>query len=73
MYEQLHIEREQLASEPACREFRYRLHNPTDEPVWLEEFEVFHADSLDALGVAADRCRVLRTGRHKNDMRGIDL
>lgn len=71
MYEQLHIEREQLACEPSCQEFRYRLHNPTDEPVWLEEFEVFHADSLDALGVAADRCRVLRTGRHKNDMPSV--
>ncbi|MBQ8202156.1 MAG: alpha-galactosidase [Clostridia bacterium] len=71
MYEQLHIQCEHLKDGPACKEIRYVLHNPTDEPVWLEEFELFHADSLEALGVADAHCRVFRTGRHKNDMPSV--
>ena len=68
MYEQLHIHCEHLTREPARQEFRYFLHNSTDEPVWLEEFEVFHAASLAELGVDIAECRVFRSGRHKNDM-----
>ena len=54
MHEQLHIRCEHLTETPACREFRYILHNPADEPVWVEEFELFRAGSLEELGQLAD-------------------
>ena len=73
MYEQLHIHCEHLTREPARQEFRYVLHNPTDEPVWLEEFEVFRAASLAELGVDTAECRVFRSGRHKNDMPSVAM
>ncbi len=71
MYEQLQIQYENLKDESACREFRYALHNPTEEPVWLEEFEMFRADSLEELNISSDNCRVFRTGRHKNDIPSV--
>lgn len=73
MYEQLHIQCKHLTHTPACQEFRYILHNQTDEPVWLEEFELFHTDSLESLGISADPCRIFRTGRHKNDMPSVAM
>ena len=52
-------------------EFQYVLTNPTDQEIYLHEFDVFHADSLDELGLDAGNCLFMRTGRHKNDMPSI--
>ncbi|MBP3655386.1 MAG: alpha-galactosidase [Clostridia bacterium] len=60
-----------LTDTPSIQEFCYEIHNPTGEDVWLDEFELFHADSLAELGVEAEGCRLFRTGRHKNDMPSV--
>jgi len=52
-------------------EFQYVLTNPTDQEIYLDEFDVFSADSPEALGLEAGDCLFMRTGRHKNDMPSI--
>ncbi len=71
MYEQLNIQCEYLTDTPACKEFRFTLHNPTHEEIWLEEFELFGTDDLTTLDISKEDCRVFRTGRHKNDMPSV--
>lgn len=71
MYDQLHIRRELLRESPACTEFRFILHNPTDAPVWLGDFDLYSVSSLAALDVDDGDCRIFRTGRHKNDMPSV--
>ena len=52
-------------------EIRYELENTTQDRIWLDEFEVFHADSLSELGVTEENCILFRSGRHKNDMPSV--
>ncbi|MBP3428346.1 MAG: alpha-galactosidase [Clostridia bacterium] len=60
-----------LPAAPGAEEFRYELTNPTDKDVRLDRFELFRADSLKALGVRRESCRLYRSGRHKNDMPAV--
>ncbi|MBR2942705.1 MAG: alpha-galactosidase [Clostridia bacterium] len=68
MFSSLHIEKRILQTTQNSEHFQYAITNPTQQDIYIEDFEVFSADSLAALGLDAHSCMFLRTGRHKNDM-----
>jgi len=67
----LQIEKKILRQTENLCKFQYALTNPTDQAIYLDDFDVFCADSLEALGLDAGDCLLMRTGRHKNDMPSI--
>jgi len=68
MISQLQIEKKTLRETEHLCEYEYWITNPTDQEIYLNEQELFSADSLEELGLNAADCLFLRTGRHKNDM-----
>lgn len=68
MLTQLQIEKNVLRQTENLCEYHYVITNPSSEDVYLEQQEVFCAASLEELGLNAQDCLLLRTGRHKNDM-----
>lgn len=54
-----------------CRQFFYELRNDGQKDVFIDNYVMFEADSLEALGLEGADCRVFRSGRHKNDMPSV--
>ena len=68
MLSHLRTEKKLLQQTENLCEYSYTITNTSDHEVYLHDFEVFSADTLEALGLDAQDCLFLRTGRHKNDM-----
>ena len=68
MLSQLRAEKRILRQTVHLCEYCFALTNESRQDMYLEEYEVFSASSLEALGLDAQDCVFLRTGRHKNDM-----
>jgi len=64
----LQIEKKLLRQAENLCEYHYVITNLSNRDVCLDEQEVFRANSLKELGLDAQDCLLLRTGRHKNDM-----
>ena len=68
MLPQIQIEKQILRKTDALCEYNFTLTNTAEHDVYVGDHTVFTADSLEALGLDANNCMLLRTGRHKNDM-----
>lgn len=71
MDKRLNITKQIIKENDKVVEFRYELENTSGEMLWLDEFEVFQAQSLSELGVEEESCILFRSGRHKNDMPSV--
>jgi len=68
MHPQLNAEKHILRQSEDLCEFHFTITNTADHDVYIGDYTVFSAVSLDELGLDAQNCLLLRTGRHKNDM-----
>ena len=62
------VEKTILRQTDTLCEYRYAITNITDQDAYLDEYEVFSADTLEEMGLDGRDCMLFRTGRHKNDM-----
>ena len=67
----LKIEKKVLCENEHLCEYCYSISNVSEQEVFLEEKELFCVKSLEEMGLDAQNCLLLRTGRHKNDMPSV--
>ncbi len=71
MQEALNTRKVYIEKSDVKEAYYYEIENSSEQDIFLENWTMLEAESLEQFGLARDNCKCFRSGRHKNDMPSI--